>query len=49
MVAIVLMYSIKTFSYGIWTIKQKNISGGIMIQLLAVFSLALSAYFMLKP
>ena len=47
-VIMVLVVSVRTFLYGVWTIRQKNLSGGIMVQFLAVSSLALSVYFMLK-
>lgn len=47
-VILVLIFSVRTFMYGVWTIKQKNFSGGIMVQILAVLSTVMSVYFMLK-
>ena len=47
-VIFVFVFSVRTFLYGVWTVRQKNLSGGIMVQALAVSSVVLSVYFMLK-
>lgn len=33
--AVVLIFSIKAFSFGIWQFKNKNITGGILIFLIS--------------
>lgn len=37
--AVVLIFSIKAFSFGIWQFKNKNITGGILIFLLSAGAL----------
>lgn len=43
----VFLVSLKTFCYGIWTAKNKNIIGGIFIFFLSLSSLSLGAYLLL--
>lgn len=38
---------IKTIQYGIWTLSEKNIMGGIFVILLSVSTLSLGAYLLL--
>lgn len=47
-VIISFVIAVRTLLYGVWTIKQRNMSGGIMLMVLSVVSFSLSAYFMLK-
>lgn len=38
---------IKTIQYGIWTLTEKNIAGGIFIIILSASTLSLGAYLLL--
>jgi hypothetical protein len=40
--------AIYTISYGIWTIKDKNIKGGIAILLLSFASISIPLYLLLR-
>ncbi|NLV64134.1 MAG: hypothetical protein GXY12_12255 [Clostridiaceae bacterium] len=47
-IAILCWNAIYTTSYGIWTIKDKNIKGGIAILLLAFVSISIPLFLLLK-
>ena len=44
---LVLFVGIKTFNYGIWTIFNKKITGGLFIFLLSVSTVFLGTYILL--
>jgi len=39
-----LIISIRTYGYGIWTLKSKNVLGGLFILFLSTLTVTLSAY-----
>lgn len=47
-VAVLSWNAIYIISYGIWTIKEKNIKGGIAILLLAFVSISIPLFLLLK-
>lgn len=44
---LVFLVGIKTFQYGVWTLKNKNLSGGIFVFILSLSSVSLGAYLLL--
>ncbi len=46
--AIVIIASVRTAMYGIWTFNGKNITGGIFVLLLSLCTVWLSARFLLR-
>ena len=38
---ICIIFAVRTFNYGIWTIKKKNYTGGIVVMLLSTAALTL--------
>lgn len=44
---VAIIISIRTFGYGLWTMSQKNILGGIFIFLLSATVIGLSAYLLI--
>ncbi|NLM27044.1 MAG: hypothetical protein GX211_02570 [Clostridiaceae bacterium] len=47
-IAVLCWNAIYTVSYGIWTIKDKNIKGGIALLLLALASVSIPLYLLWK-
>lgn len=47
-IAVLCWNAIYTISYAVWTIKEKNIKGGIAILLLAAASISVPLYLLLK-
>ena len=45
---IALIIAIRTVSYGIWTVKSRNISGGVFVILLAVSEVVCAAIFIIQ-
>ncbi len=41
---VTLIISVRTFFYGVWTFRGKNISGGIFVMALALFCVIFSGY-----
>ena len=45
--ALICISGIKAFQYGVWTINNKNIIGGIFVFILSLSSVSLGAYLLL--
>lgn len=44
---LIFFVALKAFCYGIWTVKNKNITGGIFVFFLSLSSVSLGAYLLL--